>query len=300
MSRQMILLLALAAATRWTASAADPEALAGRTIVIGGIAIHYVDTMPSGGGTTLLCVHGYNGSSAETLPLMRRLPSSWRLVAVDLPGNGKSGKPDMAYRISGFVDFLSAFCAQVGLSRFTLLGHSMGGQIAVHFTHRFPGMVERLILLDPYGLEGEAGAWMFLAQLGPVVDIAMAMNTRLFLEIAMRSNLFYDPDKATAEYLDAAADALLSPEGRASSARITREVLGTEPVDGILPLVGQDTLLLWGREDKVLDAQWARRFAELLPHAELHVLPRCGHSPAVELPDETAALVRSFVEGGGA
>jgi pimeloyl-ACP methyl ester carboxylesterase len=231
---------------------------------------------------------------------MRRLPSSWRTVAVDLPGNGKSGKPDMAYSIPGFVDFLSAFCGQIGLSRFALVGHSLGGQIAVHFTHRFPETVERLILLDPYGLEGEADAWMPLARSGPIVDIAMAMNTRLFIEWSMKANLFYDPAKVSDEYLDAAAEAMLSPEGRNSAARITREVLGTEPVDALLPEISQDTLLLWGEEDRLLAPQWAGRFAALLPRVRLHLVSRCGHCPTVEQPEQTAAWIASFVEEGGA
>lgn len=294
-----ILTFTLAVVFSWPAYAEDPQALAGRSVTVGGIPIHYVDTRPEGGAATLLCVPGYNGSVAEFLPIMRRLPSSWRLVAVDLPGNGKSGKPDIAYSISGFVDFLSAFSSEIGLSRFTLVGHSMGGQIAVHFTHRFPQTVERLILLDPYGLEGEADAWMPLARSGPIVDIALAMNTRLFIEWSLRLNLFYDPAKVSEEYIDAAAEAMLSPEGRNSVSRITREVLGTEPVDALLPQIDQETLLLWGEEDRLLEPKWSMRFAALLPRVRLRMVPQCGHSPAVEQPDGTAALIADFVEEGG-
>lgn len=282
------------------AAAADPQPLAGRAATVGGIPIHYIDTRPAGAAVTLLCVPGYNGTVAEFLPLLRRLPSSWRLVAVDLPGNGKSGKPDMAYSIAGFVEFLSAFSAQVGLSRFTLVGHSMGGQIAVHFTDRFPQAVERLVLIDPFGLDGEADVWMPLARSGPLVDLAMAMNTRLFVEWAMKANNFHDPARLSAEYLDAAVEGTLSPEGRRSSARITKEVLGTAPVDDLLPRIAQRTLLLWGAEDRLLDPKWSARFASLLPDARLHLVAECGHSPTVERPEETAALILAFVMEGGA
>ena len=265
-----------------------------RVVAVDGIDIHFLDT--GGGPATLLLVHGWCGSSADFQPMLLRMPPEIRCIAVDLPGCGASGKPEIEYDIPFFVDFLSSFCGTMGLDRFVLAGHSMGGQVAAHFVRKYPDRVEKLILLDPYGLEGEEGGWLPLARLGGLVEVGFRLNTRLIIEMAVRGNLLYRPSQGVVDWLvDSTARSIMGPEGSRATASITRNVIGRDPVDGILPGIAQRTLVIWGANDRLLAPRWGERFVALLPNATLETIPLCGHMPTLEKPEEIAGLIAGFI-----
>jgi pimeloyl-ACP methyl ester carboxylesterase len=243
-------------------------------------------------------IHGWNSSSAHWERLLCELPSRLHSIAVDLPGCGLSDKPDAVYDIPYFVESLRCFCEELGLSRIVLAGHSMGGKIAIHFATQYPNLVERLILIDPYGLKGEEGVLRYLARLGPLVNLAFLLNTRLFIEWAMKANILHDPPAELLRYaVDCTAASILGRDNARATARITRRVMGREDVDALVPQIRQETLLLWGQHDRLLPPIWAKAFALRLRHASVHRIAGTGHMPMLERPRTVAALITEFVEG---
>jgi abhydrolase domain-containing protein 6 len=266
---------------------------------IDGIAVRYIDTgAPEGAEAlrTILFVHGYCGAAYNFLPLFPFLASRFRCVAVDLPGCAGSEKPDREYSVSFFVDFLDAFRRKLGLERFVLVGHSMGGQISAHYTQRHPGAVDKLVLVAPDGLAGEEGGWLALARLDPLIDAGLALTNRSFVTIALRTIIFHDPAMVSPDLVDCFAEGLLSAEGARATALITRGIIGHDPVDDVLPSLPQKTLVIWGESDRLLSSRWAPRYIELLPRGQLCTLPDCGHAPMLEKPGETAALIGEFLD----
>jgi pimeloyl-ACP methyl ester carboxylesterase len=155
--------------------------------------------------------------------------------------------------------------------------------------------VQKLVLVAPDGLAGEEGGWLAVAGFGPLVEAGFTRANRSLVEIALRAVIFHDPAAVGPDVVDSFAETLLTPEGAHALAAITRDVIGHDPVDGLLPEIGQETLVLWGGEDRLLKPRWGLRFAELLPHAELRVIRECGHAPMLEKPAETAALIAEFL-----
>jgi pimeloyl-ACP methyl ester carboxylesterase len=194
------------------------------------------------------------------------------------------------------VGWVERFRDRLGLPLVDLVGHSLGGQVAVHYAYRFPDRVQRLVLIDPDGLAGEEGAWLGLTRLGSLVDLAFELNTRFFIELALRANVFHGTE-GLEEVTDGKAGYLLTPEGNRAVARITREAVGTEPVNDMLPLVSQETLVLWGEKDRLLPIRWAEEWIRLLPRARLCTIVECGHMPCAEKPAETAACLEAFLAG---
>jgi pimeloyl-ACP methyl ester carboxylesterase len=241
-------------------------------------------------------VHGWAGAAADWNPLLRALPAGIHAIAVDLPGCGLSDKPDAAYDIPWFLEILHALCGALEAPRIVLAGHSMGGQIAVHFASRYPDMVEKLILIDPYGLKGQEGRRQPLARLGPVVNLAFLLNTRKFIEWTMRANVLHNPrPESLRTAVDSTAVSILGREGARAITRITKRVIGRAPVDALLPGIHQDTLLLWGDHDRLLPPRWARAFARRLPRVSLRMIPDAGHMPMLEKPLIVADLIDGFL-----
>ena len=227
---------------------------------------------------------------------MLSLPPDVHSIAVDLPGSGLSAKPDVAYDLPFFLHSLAGFCDSLGLDRFVLVGHSMGGQISLHFTSQWPRKVEKLVLIDPYGLEGEEGAWRALACLGPLVDLGFLLNNRLFIEWAVRANCVYKgtPDTVHA-IVESTARGILGWEGARSTARITRAVIGRGFVNDLLPGIRQQVLVVWGDHDRMLPPRWAEYFVSRLPDARGCLVADTGHMPMTEKPVEVADLVEEFL-----
>jgi pimeloyl-ACP methyl ester carboxylesterase len=172
----------------------------------------------------------------------------------------------------------------------------MGGQFAVHFAARWPDLVERLVLVAPYGLKGEEGIWLGLAGWGGFVDLGFRLNNKLFIEWAIRANVLYKADDVVVHTaVESTARSILGPEGSRAIARITRNVIGHDYVESLLPGIIQETLIIWGDHDKVLAPTWATTFLTQIPHAQLVMVKDSGHMPMIEHPEETADLIAGFI-----
>jgi pimeloyl-ACP methyl ester carboxylesterase len=273
-------------------SAAQRES--SRYVAVDGMAIHYYEAGdPS--GPPIVFVHGLYGSAVDFLPLLRVIKSDFHCIAVDLPGCGLSDKPDIHYSTAFLVEFLKSFTDTIGLDRFTLAGHSLGGLVSVHFALLHHEAVEKLILIDPYGLKGEEGGFLPLTRLGFIIDAAFFLTTDFIVGIGLRSYIFHDPDRIPDEYFASVVRTFRDPESRRAEARITREIIGMDPVDAILPGVSQEVLLIWGEEDRLLPVSWHEGFVKALPRVTLRLVPDCGHMPIVERPGQTAWLLEEFL-----
>jgi 4,5:9,10-diseco-3-hydroxy-5,9,17-trioxoandrosta-1(10),2-diene-4-oate hydrolase len=275
---------------------AAPAAVVSRTIDVDGVSIHLLDTAPGRGDLpTALLVHGWAGCTTDFLPLLDRLDGGRRWVAFDFPGCGASDKPDMHYSIPGMAEFVERLRAALGVDTVDLVGHSLGGQVAVHCAVRHPDRVRRLVLVDPDGLAGEEGFWLRVVRLDRLVDFAFEQNSRCFIRGVLRSRVFHG--RAGLEGVARGkAGYLLTPDGNRAVARITTEVIGTEPVDDLLPAVGQATLVVWGVEDRLLPIRWADGWMRGLARAAWCPIPECGHMPIAEKPAETAAALEEFLQ----
>ena len=158
-------------------------------VTVKGVRIHYYDVKPENYKQTLLLLHGWMGSAYDFYDVIPFLSKNYRVIVPDVPGCGLSSRSDKAdgadfpYTVESYVAFIKSFADELGLSHFALIAHSMGGHLAVRFTEHYGQYVSRLILIAPDGLKGEEGVWLFFAKLGPLVDLGLLLNTRLFITI---------------------------------------------------------------------------------------------------------------------
>ena len=254
------------------------------------------------GGRPLMLVHGFTGAKEDfgdwLVPLADR---GWHVVAPDLRGHGASDKPteESAYTVPIFAGDLFALADTLGWTRFTLLGHSMGGMIAQHMLLAAPDRIEALILMDTaHGrLEGVANA----DAIGRTQAAVRANGIDAFKQMmesrgaAMRSPADERVRSERPGYIEFGDRKLL-----ASSPAMVCSVLGqfatTEDRLEQLAAHATPTLVIVGEQDVPFVAGLSERMADVMPGASLAIIRGGAHSPQFEAPDAWWEALSGFLD----
>lgn len=252
-------------------------------------------------GSPLILIHGLGGYVENWWPDICKFGEQHRVYAVDLPGFGRSDKPSAwPYGLPAFVKFLRDFMAVLGLERASLAGHSLGGAVALQFTQTYPQMVERLVLVSSGGLGPEMGAMLRVASLpllGELLNRPSLENSKLLM-----ASIFYDRSRIELE--DAQYDFELASQPGAGPAflktlRSVATLFGQKralyaPIVKQLPGITQPTLVVWGREDRIVPLKHAE-VARRIPNAQTLILDQCGHMPQFEHLERFDEAVQQFL-----
>lgn len=255
-----------------------------------------------GGGLPLVMLHGGGpGASAwsnfgSTLP---RFAAGFRTLLVDQPGFGRSDKPPVVgnyYRHSA--DYVVRLLDEIGVGRIHLLGNSLGGGTAMRLALTHPDRVGRLVLMGPGGLS------LNLFHADPTEGVQRLMDfsatpTREALR-AFISTMVVDQSLVTDELVEERFADATAPGAQEAMASMGMSFWNPETAeDGMLwreaHRLRTPTLLTWGREDRVNPLDGAMVALKLIPKAQLHVFPHCGHWAQVEAADEFAEVATAFL-----
>jgi pimeloyl-ACP methyl ester carboxylesterase len=217
----------------------------------------------------VVLVHGYAASSAYMAPTGHSLGASLPVFAPDLPGYGRSSRPERVLGIPELAEALAGWMDAAGIERATFLGNSFGCQIIVELALRHPERVSRAVLV------------------GPTIDPTARSVPRQAARLAR--DAFREPLPLafiqTRDYLVFGPRRLLR----------TLQVMLDDPVEEKLPHVIQPTLVVRGGHDPIVPQRWTEKVARLLPEGRLAVVPRAAHAVNYSAPDELARLVLQFL-----
>jgi pimeloyl-ACP methyl ester carboxylesterase len=238
---------------------------------------------------------------------------SWRLVidsladdatvlAVDLPGHGSSDPGGGDYSLGSLAAFLRDVLMALGHERVTLVGHSLGGGIAMQFSYQFPEMTERLVLVSSGGLGLEVNPALRAASL-PGANLFLSLTagaTQRVSDLAgpvLRAGRV--PSSPGLEELVRSYSSLADADRRSAFLATVRSVVGlngqTVHAGDRLHLASEiPVLLVWGADDSIIPVQHGRAAHELLPHGTLVVFDGIGHFPQVEAPERFASVLQGF------
>ncbi|MFP4363504.1 MAG: alpha/beta fold hydrolase [Spirochaetia bacterium] len=261
-----------------------------------GTSIHYLDIGSRDSSLILLYLHGYNSCNIAATYFLEYFDDDIRIIIPDLPGCGYSDKPNIEYTTEYFVDTLHIFVSEIGLDRFVILGHSMGGQIAAAYACEHQNDLQGLILMAPLGMPGEIGGmYEFLSNTGPLVNFAYLFHNRWFYQMALETNVFYDRENIPSELAPYVSNWLFTSEGIRSLVSITKHLIGREYVNSMIDTITLPVLLIWGVDDDVLPYRYSGQFMQQLQNARLISYDNCGHMPQVERGRDTARAVSAYV-----
>jgi pimeloyl-ACP methyl ester carboxylesterase len=267
-------------------------------------------TLIAGGGPTqVVCVHGLGANKASFFETVAALAGDCTVHAFDLPGFGSSDKPTRApYNAPWFADIVLGYLDALDLESAHLVGNSMGGRIAIEVAFLQPERVDSLSLLAP------AMAWRRRRELVPLVRLlrpeiaSIPHPLRAATVRAQFWGLFARPERLDPAVADVAAEEFLRTY-RSRAARVAffaaaRNIYLDEPHGDAgfwsrLSQLAPRALFVWGDEDRLVPAEFARHVHEALPTARQVVLSECGHVPQVELTERTNKLVRDHIRTAG-
>ena len=259
-----------------------------------GVESRYVDAGPyrihylaQGEGQPLVILPGLLAEAADASPLMEALAPRRRVVAVDLLGQGKSARPDIAYSIDEQGDAVIAFLERTRLAPADLLGVSMGGWVALDVAAKRPDLVRNLVLASSGGLR-------FSTDLTPR-SFAPRNVEELEALMALQS-----PKPARLPRFIARDVVRRFKRNEWVTLRAARSMISwRDAYDGRLGTVKARTLVYWGAEDRLIPSEAGRRLAAGIEGASLVITPGCGHLAVLECKDAFVKALESFLLGTG-
>lgn len=250
------------------------------------ISLHYAE-LGTGSGEPVLFLHGFTDSWFSFSRVLRRLPPWVHAFAVDQRGHGNSDRPRQGYAISDFAADALAFLEAVGLSRATVVGHSMGSLVAQHLAIDHPERVDRLVLVGSTADPRTEGARELEARIETLTEPEVPAFLRELSKHVTHRPL---PEKFF-EGVVAESRKVPLRVWRAASAGLMAFDRASD-----LSRIGAPTLIVWGAHDDIFPRAQQERLAEAIPDATLRVYPDAAHAPHWEHPKRFTRDLARFVE----
>lgn len=269
----------------------------------GGEEIAYVDE--GSGDETIVLVHGLGSYLRAWEKVVNGLKNDYRVIAIDLPGYGKSSKQPHDGSMSHYATVIAGFMNALDLETITLGGHSMGGQISMVAALQYPQKINKLILASPAGFErfNEGEKQWFR-------DVMSLRGVKLTTADAIKSNAAYNfyNMPADAEFIITDRLAMRSATDFDNYCyTVAQSVAGmvNEPVIDKLHQIKQPALILFGENDNLIPNRYlnpgttldiAETGHEKLPDSRLKMIPKCGHFAPFEKPEAVNEAIRDFMK----
>ena len=264
-----------------------------------GLLLHYIE---EGRGPATALIHGLGGFAESWRHNIPEMARHGRVIALDLPGSGRSGKPRRAYTLEFLAQALDGLLRALGVERVRLVGHSLGGAVAARYAVEQPGRVERLALLGAAvpGFDLRP-SWIYrMLSVRGLGEILSSFLTPGICATALE-RCFAHPDAEEIRFfVEHEYAARASREGRAAYLSLLRSVRGefAEGADAYraaLTRLGRGVLVVHGLQDRVIPRAHAQQVAEGLGIAPPRWLDRCGHFPQIEHASAVNAFLTAFL-----
>lgn len=228
-------------------------------VVVDGLMTNYVSV---GKGKTVVMLHGWGDTSSTFAGLTAELSKKYKVIAVDLPGFGKTQAPGQAWTLDDYAAFVGTFLNKISVKPYTLVGHSNGGAIAIRALSSHVISTDRLVLLASAGIRGQYNGrnkvLRMVAKTGKLLTKPLPRSVQKRLRTKMYQTV--GSDMLVAEHLQETFKNIVSDDVRAEAASIQVK-----------------TLLVYGNNDSATPPSYGHMLKDQLPHGTLHIIKDAGH-----------------------
>ena len=257
-----------------------------------------------GNGPNVVLIHGMINSSRHWEAVAQRLAGSYRVIAPDLIGHGEAATPRGDYSLGAHAAAIRDLLTTIGVERTTIVGHSLGGGVAMQFFYQFPQRTERLALISSGGLGHDVSPLLRGAALpGSAALLRLATRPRLVGALAAGGRRLRERGNSSGVYLQAVARALgpLQDDGsRRAFLQTLRSVIDVQgqkvsAADRLYLLKEMPTLIVWGERDRTIPLEHGLEAERSIPNCRFETLPKAAHFPNLEDPEGLADILGDFL-----
>jgi pimeloyl-ACP methyl ester carboxylesterase len=261
----------------------------------------------AGSGPVILLIHGIGDNSTTWTAVQSKLAQRFTVIAVDLLGHGQSDKPRADYSTAAYANGMRDLLSVLDIERVTVVGHSLGGGVAMQFAYQFPQLVERLVLVGAGGVTKDVNVALRLASL-PMGSEALALLRLPLVLPALQifgrvAGLVLGSTAVGRDLPDVLRILADLPEPMASSAftRTLRAVVdwrgqSVTMLDRCYLTQSVPVQIIWGAEDVVVPVSHARMAHAAMPGSRLEIFEHSGHFPFHDDPDRFIEIVERFID----
>jgi pimeloyl-ACP methyl ester carboxylesterase len=265
---------------------------------------HHVVYRVAGSGPPVVLIHGMVNASRHWNAVAERLAESHTVIAPDLVGHGDSATPRGDYSLGAHASVIRDLLSALGIERATMVGHSLGGGVAMVFFWQFPERVERLALVSSGGLGDDVSPLLRSAALpGASALIALACNRRVTAALERSGVRLRDRGSPLGVQLQAVARALRPVGNRGAReafvqtlrAVIDRHGQRVSATDRLYLLRDVPTLIAWGERDRTIPIEHGLAAHRAIPGSRFVTIPGAAHFPHLERPDALSDALLDFI-----
>jgi pimeloyl-ACP methyl ester carboxylesterase len=276
--------------------------ISSKFIIVGKNKVHYLES--GMGQQIVLLLHGGGLDSGELSweLLIPELAKKARVIALDWPGYGKSDKPDVLFDLPFYLNFFPQFMDAIEIQQADLVGVSMGGAIGLGCALDYPQRVNKLVLVDSYGLQRKAPfhklSYLFVRIPGMRALTYWSLRSRSLVKYSL-GMILKRPGSVTEDLVEKVYRQLLIPGGTKAfsdfqNADISWQGLKTNFLDR-LPELKVKTLVIHGGKDTLVPLEASEEAHQLIQNSEMVIMEGCGHWPQRDNPEEFNRLVSEFL-----
>jgi pimeloyl-ACP methyl ester carboxylesterase len=266
---------------------------------------HRVCFRTAGEGPVVVLVHGITGSSAQWGPVMPLLAERFTVVAPDLVGHGESAKPRGDYSLGAYATGIRDLLIALDHPKATIVGHSLGGGVAMQFAYQFPERSDRLVLVSSGGLGAEVHLLLRAAALPGAELVLPLMSARRVRAVVsalggLLDRLHLHPGHDLAE-LAGGIGTLADSDARQAFLHTLRAVIDpsgqrVSATDRLHLAQAMPSMVVWGERDPIIPVAHALSAHKAMPGSRLELLPDAGHFPQLDEPYRMSRLLTDFIE----
>ena len=265
-----------------------------QTIDIDGLKVHYKETGPLG-APALLLLHGFGSSLQAWDDWSVKLEQKYRVIRLDLPGFGLTGaSPDHDYSEEKDLAILTHFADKLGLDKFSVIGHSMGGKMAWSLSAAQPGRVQALVLMAPDGFPETKDIGTKPYEVPAIMGVIQYFLPKYMVRKSIEP-AFAEADALNDALVNRYFDMLRAPGVRGAILERSNQTIYTDPVPR-LKAIKAPTLLIWGEQDQMIPSTNAQSYANVLSNSTTVIVPKLGHLLQEEQPEKGLAAVIQFLD----
>ena len=263
-------------------------------IEVDGLKVHYKETGPQG-APALLLLHGFGSSLQAWDDWSESLEKKYKVIRLDLPGFGLTGaSPDNDYSEEKDLAILTHFADKLGLDKFSVIGHSMGGKMAWSLAASQPERVQALVLMAPDGFPEAKDIGTKPYEVPAVMGLIKYALPKYLVRKSIEP-AFSDAEALNDALVNRYYDMLRAPGVRGAILDRSNQTIYTDPVPR-LKTIKAPTLLIWGEQDQMIPNTNAQSYANVLLNSTTVIVPKLGHLLQEEQPEKGLTSVMQFLD----